>query len=162
MVIDDVAPLLVATAGGGIDTEAAGAGVATIAGVAGTAAVSGFTRLAGACAGDLPSPLVVLVAIGFAAGAGLSDALAGDCLVLSCIVLDASGAALVAGFVAFDAAGVGVAAGAGLGLGFTPRRSLIGGAFAGRFAAFAGKFNFSVGCGGSSTLALASAKRSLK
>jgi len=150
----ELIPLVGAACGGAMAVAAAGVGVTT---GTGAGIASGFTAAAAGLDGDLASALVVLAIGGFVCGAGLGDGIAGVCFVDRCIVFAGSAAAF--GFVLLDATCFGVAAagvpGAGLGLGFTPRRNLIG-------AALAAKFSLSVGCAGSSTFAFASASRSAK
>lgn len=100
--------------------------------------------------------LVVLAFAGLLDGAGLADALAGDCLVVAAGTCSDIVVAGLGGVVVF--AGSGSVAGAGLGLAFAPSLNLIG-------AALAAKLSLSfacAGCGGSSTLAFAAAKRSFQ
>jgi hypothetical protein len=130
--------------GGSVDAGIRGVGDGRVAGAGGFRFMT-----AGVMAGDLPSALVVLPAVGLTCGTGVGDG------------RDGSWAGLISsifGFVTIVDAG-----GAGLGLAFAgaPNFNLIGAA-ADFGSALVARFSFKDGCGGSSTLALASATRSLK
>lgn len=134
---EEVAPVK-EVEGGGMIVEAFGTAAAREAfPTGGVAVASTFVSFWAANEGDLPRALAVLGADGLACGAGLGEAFVGDCLAAAggCREILPGDFVLAAA----SAGGTGVAAdGAGLGLGFAPRRILIG-------AALGARLIFSVG-----------------